>query len=82
MTKTCTSTQNDILRYIYNETSSSENAFIEESIASDSLNLDFYLDSIEIQDDLNKIKLCPTDRTIESILSFSKNFMQTSQSNI
>ena len=77
MTKTCTSTQNEIIRYVYNETSSSENVFIEKSIIGDDELLNFYLDCIEIKDDFNKIKLYPKDKTINSILEYSKNFRPT-----
>jgi hypothetical protein len=77
MTKTCTSTQNEIIRYVYNETSSSENVFIEESIIGDDELLNFYLDCIQIKDDFTKIKLLPKDKTINNILEYSKNFRPT-----
>lgn len=77
MTETCTSRQNEIIRYIYDETSSSENVIIEEFIARDGNNLEFYLSVLEIKEDLTKIKLSPKETTINNILNYSKNFRPT-----
>jgi hypothetical protein len=77
MTKTCTSTQNEIIRYVYNETSASENVLIEKSISSDEEMLNFYLECIYIKEDLNLIVLSPKDKTINNILDFSKNYEPT-----
>ncbi|MCA0366345.1 MAG: hypothetical protein LCH67_20070 [Bacteroidetes bacterium] len=74
MTQTCTSTQNEILRYIYGETSSSENVFIEQSILSDNELLDYYLDCLELKEDMDKISLSPKESTIQNIMNFSKSF--------
>lgn len=77
MTKTCTSTQNEIIRYVYNETSASENVLIEKSISSDEEMLNFYLECIYIKEDLNLIVLSPKDKTINNILDFSKKYEPT-----
>jgi hypothetical protein len=77
MTKTCTSTQNEIVRYLYNETSSSENVFIETSLLINTEFLDFYLECNDIKDELAKIALSPKDKTITNILNFSKNYKPT-----
>ncbi len=77
MTETCTSKQNEIIRYIYNETSSSENVVIEESITKEEDYLDFYLGCLEIKDSLTKLKYSPSDKTITNILNFSKNYRPT-----
>lgn len=74
MTQTFTSTQNDIIRYIYNETSNSENVLIEESLLIDTEVLDFYLDCLTIKTDLNKIKLQPRQSTVNNILMYSQNY--------
>ena len=74
MTQTCTSTQNEIVRYIYNETSSSENVLIETSLIYDNELLDFYLDCLELKDEMNQIVLSPKESSIQNILNFSKNF--------
>jgi hypothetical protein len=77
MTKTCTSTQNEIIRYIFNETSDSENVFIENCIIKDEELLNFYLECLEIREDLNKIELQPKEKSIINILEYSKNFKPT-----
>jgi hypothetical protein len=74
MTQTCTSTQNEIIRYIYNETSSSENVIIESSLIYDNDLLDFYLDCLELKEEMNQINLSPKLSTVQNILNFSKNF--------
>ena len=74
MTQTCTSTQNEIVRYIYNETSSSENVLIETSLIYDNELLDFYLDCLELKEDMDKISLSPKESTIQNIMNFSKSF--------
>jgi hypothetical protein len=74
MTQTCTSTQNEIVRYIYNETSSSENVLIETSLIYDNELLDFYLDCLELKEEMNQIELSPKESSIQNILNFSKNF--------
>ena len=74
MTQTCTSTLNDVVRYIYSETLISENVLIENEIVKDNAVLDFYLDCIAIQSDMSKISLSPNENTITNILDFSRNF--------
>ena len=74
MTQTCTSTQNEIIRYIYNETSSSENVIIESSLIYDNDLLEFYLDCLELKEEMNQINLSPKSSTIQNILLFSKSF--------
>ena len=36
--------------------------------------LDFYLDCIEIKEEMNQINLSPRESTIQNILNFSKSF--------
>ncbi len=74
MTQTCTSTQNEIIRYIYNETSTSENLMIEEWIATDSESLNFYLDCIQLKEEMNQIVLSPKEITLDRILNYSRNY--------
>jgi len=74
MTQTSTSTQNDVIRYLYNETSNKENTFIEEALLYDRELFDFYLDCADIKTGMDKIELSPSDRAIDNILNFSKNY--------
>jgi peptidyl-tRNA hydrolase len=72
MKQTFTTQLNDVVRYVYNETSKKENAIIEESLARDVNLLDFYLDSLNIKAEMEKIKLIPSDQSISKILAFSR----------
>ena len=72
MTQTFTKQLNDVVRYVYNETSKKENAIIEESLARDVNLLDFYLDSLNIKAEMEKIKMVPSDQSISKILAYSR----------
>jgi peptidyl-tRNA hydrolase len=72
MTQTFTTQLNDVVRYVYNETSKRENAIIEESLARDVNLLDFYLDSLNIKAEMEKIKMIPSDQSISKILAYSR----------
>ncbi len=74
MIQTCTSTQNEIIRYVYNETSAFENLLIERLISSDDENLEFYLDCLDIKNGLNKISLSPKQFTLDRIMDFSRMY--------
>lgn len=70
MTKTFT--YDDVVRYIYSETTTDENAKIIEALAlSDDL-MDFYLDSLEIRQQMNKIELIPSDKVTSEIMHYSQ----------
>ncbi|GAB2635814.1 hypothetical protein GCM10027035_31700 [Emticicia sediminis] len=74
MTQTFTSTQNDVVRYLYNETSIQENSLVEEALLFDKDLLDFYLDCADLKTGMDKIQLSPSDSAIERILSYSRNY--------
>ncbi|MFT5885189.1 MAG: peptidyl-tRNA hydrolase [Arcticibacterium sp.] len=72
MTQTFTKQLNDVVRYVYNETSKKEDVEIEESLARDVNLLDFYLDSLNIKAEMEKIKMVPSDQSISKILAYSR----------
>ncbi len=74
MTQTFTSTQDDVIRYLYNETSSQENTLIEDALLYDKELLNFYLDCADLKSGLDKIQLSPPERVIERIFNYSKNY--------
>ncbi|MER0441100.1 hypothetical protein [Emticicia sp. W12TSBA100-4] len=74
MTQTFTSTQNDVVRYLYNETSIQENSLVEEALLFDKDLLDFYLDCADLKTGMDKIQLSPSDSAIERILSYSRDY--------
>jgi hypothetical protein len=72
MTKTFT--YDDVVRYIYSETTETENDLIVEALALDDDLMSFYIDSLEIKTQMNKIVRTPTDQTIIKVLSYSQQF--------
>jgi hypothetical protein len=70
MTKTFT--YDDVVRYLYAETTENENELIVEALALDNNLMNFYLDSLEIQSQMNKIVKSPSDRTISEVLNYSR----------
>ncbi len=72
MTKTFT--YDDVVRYLYAETTENENDLIVEALALDDDLMNFYLDSLEIKSQMNKIVRIPSERSIEKVIKFSKNY--------
>ena len=74
MTKTFT--YDDVIRYLYAETTQNENDSIAEALALDDDLMNFYLDSLEMKEQMNKIVRTPSDRSIQKIFHFSKQYSQ------
>lgn len=72
MTKTFT--YDDVVRYLYAETSPQENDDIVEALASDFDMLAFYLDSLELQAQMDRIVRIPPGRAIDNILRYSRQY--------
>jgi thiamine biosynthesis lipoprotein ApbE len=72
MTKTFT--YDDVVRYLYAETTENENALIVEALALDDNLMSFYIDSLEIQNQMNKIAPIPSDRTVAEVFKYSRQF--------
>ncbi len=72
MTKTFT--YDDVVRYLYSETSPQENNSIVEALSSDAEMLAFYLDSLELQVQMNRIVREPAKRSIDHILRYSQHY--------
>ena len=71
MTKTFTS--DDVVRYVYEETSPEENLLIEESLMTEPDMMTFFLSALELRSLMNKIERQPRESTVHSILSYSQN---------
>lgn len=71
MTKT--STQNDLIRYLYNETCSEENVAIEQQLLIDDEFRDRYYEMLGVTTALSALACEPGDRVIDAVLSYSKN---------
>jgi hypothetical protein len=72
MTKTFT--QNDVIRFFYNEVTEEEKSEIQTAMLFDNDLTDYYYELIQMEAALNKVKKQPSDKTIENILNYSRNF--------
>lgn len=72
MTKTFT--YDDVVRYLYAETTENENDLIVEALALDEDLMNFYMDSLEIQSQMNGIVRTPSDVTISEVFRYSQQF--------
>ena len=72
MTKTFT--QDDVVRYLYNEIPKSEKARFEEALICDSALLDLYHELSATKQQLEEIIESPSNRVIKKILDYSKSF--------
>jgi hypothetical protein len=75
MTKTFT--QNDVLRYVYDEVSHEEKKEIECALLFDESLSEFYSDIADLKRAINKTTKHPSNRVIQNILNYSQSFPQT-----
>lgn len=68
-----TFTQDDVIRYVYEETSPEENLLIEDALMSEPELMTFFLDALEMRALMNKIERQPQAGTIEAILNYSQH---------
>lgn len=68
-----TFTQDDVIRYVYEETSGSEREEIKQAILCDSELQDLYKELVAIKTQLDESMKTPSDKVTESILSYSKS---------
>jgi len=71
MTKTFT--RNDLIRYIYHETTAREKEEIEKELVLNTKLFETYKDLAEVSMELDRFELSPSEKTINKILDFSKN---------
>ena len=72
MTKTFT--YDDVIRYLYSETTEKEDYLIVEALALDDDLMNFYLDSLEIKNQMNKVVCNPAEQTVLKVLKYSQQF--------
>ena len=68
-----TFTQDDLIRYIYHETSDQENKEIENRLICDDVILEMYKKLKSTIHQLDKIEKSPSGQTIDKILDYSKS---------
>jgi hypothetical protein len=71
---TLTYTRDDVVRYIFNETSPEEAAAISGQLLIDPDLQDFYSCCNELVRDICRLNLSPTKKTIDKILSYSRSY--------
>lgn len=71
MTKTFT--QDDVVRYVYEETSPEENLLIEDAMMSEPELMTFFLEALELRALMNKIERQPRVSTVQAILNYSQH---------
>ena len=71
MTKTFT--RNDLIRYIYNETTGREKKRIKQELLCNNKLFEEYKDLAEVSMKLDRFELSPSEKTINKILEFSKS---------
>jgi hypothetical protein len=71
MTKTFT--RNDLIRYIYQETTEREKQEIEQELLLDNKLFEEYKNLAEVSMELDRVDLSPSEKTIKKILNFSKS---------
>jgi hypothetical protein len=74
MIQTSTTQLNDVVKYLYGETTNAQSANLENELCHDSDLLDFYLDSLSLKGMMDKIQLNPSQGSIDKVLNFSKNY--------
>ncbi|MFQ3214583.1 MAG: hypothetical protein ACJAT1_000352 [Marivirga sp.] len=70
MTKTFT--HDDLIRYVYNETTNEENHEIKEAIACDAVLMEQYGELRKLKAQLDGSMKTPSEKTINNILEYSK----------
>jgi len=71
MTKTFT--QDDVIRYLYDETSDEEKKAIEQALVCDSQLLDRFQELSSVVRQFDAAKVQPSEKTVENILNYSKS---------
>jgi hypothetical protein len=73
MPMTKTFTQDELIRYIYHETSDQESKEIENALICDGVILELYKKLKNTIQQLDKIEESPSGKTIDKILDYSKS---------
>ena len=68
-----TFTQHDVIRYVYQETTETEDLLIQDGFVHDPEMLEFYLDMLNVKAGLDKSYRQPSERSIDNILAYSRD---------
>jgi hypothetical protein len=67
-----TFTHDDVIRYIFDETTSEEKRGIERQFLFDAQLLDYYKEVRALVQDMDKVDDAPSDHSVQKILSYSQ----------
>jgi hypothetical protein len=70
-----TFTQNDILRFVYEETQEEENVLIANVLLTNNELYNFYQEVLAVKKDVDQIYVQPSDTIIGNILAYSRSFV-------
>jgi hypothetical protein len=71
-----TFTQNDLMRYLYQETTEEEAREISKALVCDPQLQSLYMELSTLKNEMDKIKLEPSSSTVLNILSYSKSLQE------
>ena len=69
-----TFTHDDIIRFVYHETSEEENVLIEQTLLTETDLQQFYEELVETQHELDQVATAPSERVVQQILLYSRSF--------
>ncbi len=72
---TSTTTQNELLHYLYDEQSNEKQAFLESTLLQDTSLLEEYQDFVTLKKNLGALERSPDKSIIDNILQYSQNFV-------
>lgn len=64
-------TQDNLIRYIYQETSAEESSLIEEALAGDYELKELYTALLESKAELDKVRMTPRQEVVDKIMEYS-----------
>ncbi len=70
-----TFTQDDVIRYVYEETSEEESLLIEDALMSEPDLMAFFLDTLELRALMNRIERQPRQQTLQNVFDYSRNYI-------
>ena len=76
-----TFTRNDIIRYVYSETSEEENFLIKQTLLTETHLQQFYEEMLETKQVLDQFQAHPSERAYQNILAYSRSFNSTRLTN-
>jgi len=72
-------TKDDVLRYIYHETSKEEKHSIQKAILEDAELQEMFYDFVSLKKDLDQAAMKPSNSTVQKILNYTRNHKSTTK---